>query len=57
MIHNESTSNPKSISVSYYGSPSIISSMKHHTLTNQNSSSSENSTPNRIKKLFYEVVV
>jgi hypothetical protein len=41
------------IPVSHYGFPPILSPSRPH----QNSSSSENSTPNRIKKLFYEVVV
>jgi hypothetical protein len=59
--HSRSGSNPSSSESScitqntnetHYGFPSIISPLKH-----QSSSSSENSTPNRIKKLFYEVVV
>jgi hypothetical protein len=54
--NNENPSN----NTSHYGFPSIS---KHHTLINGNSSfdhqqsSSGNSTPNRMKKLFYEVVV
>jgi hypothetical protein len=55
--------------VSHYGFPSMMSSSsKHHPLINgsstirsssvdQQQSSSGNSTPNRMKKLFYEVVV
>ena len=55
--------------ISHYGFPSIVSSSsKSHPLINGNStirsssfdqqqSSSGNSTPNRMKKLFYEVVV
>ena len=54
--------------VSHYGFPSIVSTSRYHSLTNGNStlrslsfdqqqSSSGNSTPNRMKKLFYEVVV
>lgn len=55
--------------ISHYGFPSLVSaSSKAHPLINGNStirsssfdqqqSSSGNSTPNRMKKLFYEVVV
>jgi hypothetical protein len=46
------TQNTNETHANYYGFPPITSSLKH-----QSRSSSENSTPNRIKKLFYEVVV
>ncbi|CAF1963240.1 unnamed protein product [Rotaria magnacalcarata] len=49
--HNESHPNSNPILVSHYGFPPIISPVQ------QSSSSSGNSTPNRMKKLFYEVVV
>ncbi|CAF0944414.1 unnamed protein product [Rotaria sordida] len=55
--NNETHINPNSMLISHYGFPSIISPLKEHSSTIQSSSSSENSTPNRIKKLFYEVVV
>ncbi len=46
------TQNTTEIQGNYYGFPTIKSPLKH-----QSTSSSENSTPNRIKKLFYEVIV
>jgi len=67
--NNEINTNSTPPLVSHYGFPSIISSSsKNHPLINGNStlrsssfdqqqSSSGNSTPNRMKKLFYEVVV
>ncbi|CAF2499193.1 unnamed protein product [Rotaria sp. Silwood2] len=64
-INNETNSNDTPPSISHYGFPSLS---KNHPLMNGNStlrsssfdqqqSSSGNSTPNRMKKLFYEVVV
>ncbi|CAF1149884.1 unnamed protein product [Rotaria sp. Silwood1] len=64
-VNNETISNHTPPPISHYGFPS---SSKHHSLMNGNStlrsssfdqqqSSSGNSTPNRMKKLFYEVVV
>ncbi|CAF4109048.1 unnamed protein product, partial [Rotaria sp. Silwood2] len=55
--NNETHTNPSSILISQYGFPSIISPLKERSSIIQSSSSSENSTPNRMKKLFYEVVV
>jgi hypothetical protein len=67
--NNDINSNHTPPPISHYGFPSIVpSSSKHHSLINGNStlrsssfdqqpSSSGNSTPNRMKKLFYEVVV
>jgi hypothetical protein len=68
--NNEPNSNSTPPLISHYGFPSgVSSSSKHHPLVNGNStlrsssfdqqqqSSSGNSTPNRMKKLFYEVVV
>lgn len=46
------TQNTHETPPNYYGFPPIKSPAKHPS-----SSSSANSTPNRIKKLFYEVVV
>lgn len=46
------TQNTTELPSNYYGFPSIKSPSKYPSTT-----SSENSTPNRIKKLFYEVVV
>ncbi|CAF3752170.1 unnamed protein product [Rotaria socialis] len=69
LANNEMNSNHTPPPVSHYGFPSVaLSSSKHHPLINGNStlrsssfdqqqSSSGNSTPNRMKKLFYEVVV
>lgn len=61
--HNELNSNSTPPLVSHYGFPSS-STTKIHSLINGHStsfdpqqSSSGNSTPNRMKKLFYEVVV
>ncbi|CAF3742114.1 unnamed protein product [Adineta steineri] len=48
---------PASTSISHYGFPPIMSPLQHQPSIIQSSSSSENSTPNRIKRLFYEVVV
>ncbi|CAF4965192.1 unnamed protein product, partial [Rotaria sp. Silwood1] len=55
--NNEIHKNPNSILIPQYGFPSILSPLKQRSSIIQSSSSSENSTPNRIKKLFYEVVV
>jgi hypothetical protein len=71
--NNDPNSNSTPPLTSHYGFPSMVSSSsKHHPLINGNStlrsssfdqqqqqpqSSSGNSTPNRMKKLFYEVVV
>ncbi|CAF0774952.1 unnamed protein product [Adineta steineri] len=67
--NNEINLNHTPPPTSHYGFPSIVSSSsKQHPLMNGNStirsssfdqqqSSSGNSTPNRMKKLFYEVVV
>jgi hypothetical protein len=67
--NNERNSNSTPPLISHYGFPSVMSSSsKHHSLINGNSAlrsssfdqqqpSSGNSTPNRMKKLFYEVVV
>ena len=46
------TQNTTELPSNYYGFPSVKSPSKYPS-----TSSSENSTPNRIKKLFYEVVV
>ena len=66
---NEHNTNHTPPSVSHYGFPSLASmSLKNQQLNNghssmrsisvdQQQSSSGNSTPNRMKKLFYEVVV
>jgi len=69
MATNDMHSNATPPLVSHYGFPSTIStSSKTHPFVNMNSTqrsssfdqaqtSSGNSTPNRMKKLFYEVVV
>jgi hypothetical protein len=57
-VHNNETHpDPASTFISHYGFPPIISPIPNHSGIIQTSSSSENSTPNRIRKLFYEVVV
>ncbi|CAF1305916.1 unnamed protein product, partial [Adineta ricciae] len=50
-------SDPASTLVSHYGFPPILSPSQQQSSIIQSSSSSETSTPNRIRKLFYEVVV
>ncbi|CAF1407947.1 unnamed protein product [Rotaria sordida] len=70
-VNNETNSNHTPPPISHYGFPSSSSTTtttKHHPIMNGNStlrsssfdqhqSSSGNSTPNRMKRLFYEVVV
>lgn len=65
--NNEMNSNSTPPLISHYGFPSSSTSKTHSLLNgnttlrsssfDQQQSSSGNSTPNRMKKLFYEVVV
>lgn len=55
--NNEIHTNPNQTVISHYGFPPIVSTVPTTSSMTQSSSSSGNSTPSRIKKLFYEVVV